>query len=306
MSTTTDVAPPQGHHDVAMSQHEMSLAARDGMDTSQVMRPRTGYPYLDAVCDQPEAVLAFAHRGGAYHPELEGLENSMLAFRHAVELGYTYLETDVHATRDGGLFAFHDAALDRVTEDRGTVATLTSAEVKRALIGGREQIPTMASLLEEFPEVRFNIDIKSDAAVGPLADLVHATCAYDRVCVGSFSQQRVDTFRKLVDGRVATSAGPFEVALYRVLPLARLVDVLARRGAAALQVPLRRKGVTILTRGVVRRAHALGLHVHVWTIDEPQQMHALLDLGVDGLMTDRTDLLREVLIDRGQWMGASR
>lgn len=284
----------------------MSLDLTRAVDTSHVTRPRTGFPYLDAVCDEPEAVLAFAHRGGAYHPDIEGLENSMVAFRHAVELGYTYLETDVHATRDGGLFAFHDAALDRVTEHRGTVADLTATQIGRALIGGREQIPTMASLLEEFPQVRFNIDIKSDAAVAPLADLVKTMAAHERICVGSFSQRRLDTFRRLVGGRVATAAGPLEVALYRAVPLARLVDVLVRRGAAALQVPTRRKGVTILTRGLISRAHARGLHVHVWTVDDPREMHDLLDLGVDGLMTDRTDLLREVLVDRGQWMGAPR
>jgi len=284
----------------------MSSGLTAAVDTSHVTRPRTGYPYLDVVCDQPETVLAFAHRGGAYHPEIEGLENTLVAFRHAVELGYTYLETDVHATRDGALFAFHDAALDRVTEERGTVAELTSAEVSRALIGGREQIPLMSSLLEEFPAVRFNIDIKSDAAVEPLAETVRAAGAHDRICVGSFSQRRIDEFRRLVGGRVATAAGPLEVALFRVLPLARLVDVLARRRAVALQVPRRRKGVTILSPGLIRRAHELGMHVHVWTIDDPTEMHDLLDLGVDGLMTDRTDLLREVLVDRGQWMGATR
>jgi glycerophosphoryl diester phosphodiesterase len=276
------------------------------VDTSHVMRPRTGFPYLDAVCDEPHAVLAFAHRGGAYHPEIEGLENTLVAFRHAVELGYTYLETDVHATRDGVLFAFHDAALDRVTEHRGTVAELTAADVGRALIGGREQIPTMASLFEEFPGVRFNIDIKSDAAVEPLADLVRAVGAHDRICVGSFSQGRIERFRRLAGGQVATAAGPLEVGLFRVLPVARVIDALVRRGAAALQVPHRKKGVTVLTPGLVRRAHALGLHVHVWTIDDPDHMHDLLDLGVDGVMTDRTDVLREVLLDRGQWMGASR
>jgi len=285
---------------------EMSLSRTASVDTSQVTRPRTGYPYLDVICDQPQAVLAFAHRGGAYHPEIEGLENTMVAFRHAVDLGYTYLETDVHATRDGGLFAFHDAALDRVTEERGSVAELTSTEVARALISGREQIPTMASLLEEFPDVRFNIDIKSDAAVEPLARSVRAAGAHDRICVGSFSQRRIDHFRRAVGGRVATAAGPLEVGLFRALPLARLVDVLSRRGAVALQVPRRRKGVTILTRGLIRRAHALGMHVHVWTIDDPREMHELLDLGVDGLMTDRTDLLRDVLVERGQWMGAHR
>lgn len=266
-------------------------------------RPRTGYPFLDAVLEEPGAVLAFAHRGGAYHPEVEGLENSLVAFRHAVDLGYHYLETDVHATRDGTLFAFHDAALDRVTEHRGTVADLTASEVARALIGGREQIPTMAGLLEEFPDVRFNIDIKSDAAVEPLAAMVRATRAEERVLVGSFSPRRITRFRRLVGDRVATAASPVEAALFRLLPTARLVELAARRGAAALQLPHRRKGLPVVTRGLVHRAHALGLHVHVWTIDDPGQMHELLDLGVDGLMTDRTDRLRAVLVERGQWLG---
>ena len=284
----------------------MRRSAKGTVDTSYVTRPRTGFPFLDAVHDHPEAVLAFAHRGGAYHPEIEGLENSLVAFKHAVDLGYTYLETDVHATRDGELFAFHDTALDRVTEHRGAVAELTSADVSRALIGGREQIPTMGSLLEEFPEVRFNIDIKSDAAVVPLAELVRGTGAQDRICVGSFSRRRITEFRRLVGRRVATSASPVEAAAFRLLPAARLVDLAVRRGAAALQLPHRRKGLVVVTRGLIRRAHALGLHVHVWTIDEPDQMHELLDLGVDGLMTDRTDLLREVLLERGQWMGEPR
>lgn len=275
------------------------------MDTSTVNRPRTGYPYLDVVCDRPGAVLAFAHRGGAYHPEIEGLENTLVAFRHAVELGYHYLETDVHASRDGRLFAFHDAALDRVTEHRGSVGDLTSAEIGEALIRGREQIPTMEALLEEFPEARFNIDIKSDTAVEPLAELIRSTGAHARVCVGSFAPRRIDRFRALVGGRVATAAGPGQVGLVRFVPSTAVLSRLARRGASALQVPHRRRGVRILTRGLIRRAHALGLHVHAWVIDDPQEMHDLLDLGVDGLMTDRTDVLREVLLERGQWMEAA-
>ena len=269
-------------------------------------RPRTGFPYLDAVCDAPRGVLAFAHRGGAYHPDIEGLENTLVAFRHAVDLGYRYLETDVHASRDGTLFAFHDAALDRVTEARGAVADLTAAEVARALIGGREQIPTMEALLEELPDTCFNIDLKSEAAVEPLAALVDAMAAHDRVCVGSFSQRRIDRFRRRVGDRVATAGGPVEVGMVRTLPMTRLLGVLVRRGAAVLQVPYRLRGVPVLTRGLLSRAHSLGLHVHAWTIDDPQEMHELLDLGVDGLMTDRTDLLRGVLLDRGQWMGAPR
>ncbi|MGH3371728.1 MAG: glycerophosphodiester phosphodiesterase [Nocardioidaceae bacterium] len=269
-------------------------------------RPRTGFGYLDAACERPDGVLAFAHRGGAYHPEIEGLENTLTAFRHAVELGYRYLETDVHATRDGGLFAFHDTVLDRVTEHRGNLAELTTAELSRALIGGREQIPTMAALFEEFPHTCFNIDLKSDAAVVPLAELVSHTRAEERVCVGSFSQRRIERFRRRVGERVATAAGPLEVLALRLSPTAGAARAVLRHHAPVLQIPVRHAGVRILTPGLLRRAHALGMHVHAWTIDDPQEMRDLLDLGVDGLMTDRTDLLREVLLDRGQWMGAPR
>ena len=262
--------------------------------------PATGYPYLDTVCEQPGSVIAMAHRGGAAHPELPGVENTLHAFGHAVALGYRYLETDVHATADGVLLAFHDHSLDRVTGSSGQIARLRAAEVAAVLVAGEHPVPTMNSLLEAFPECRFNIDIKSEAAVQPLAELVRATRSEDRVCVGSFSQRRLDAFRRASGGRVATSATPAEVAAYRLLPSGWLARALARR-PAALQVPHRQGRLQVVTGALVRRAHAAGVHVHVWTVDEPAEMHHLLDLGVDGLITDRTDLLRDVLVDRGQW-----
>ena len=265
------------------------------------MTPRTGYAYLDEALTHPPGPLAFAHRGGAYHPDLEGLENTMAAFRHAHELGYRYLETDVHATADGVLLAFHDAALDRVCDVRGEIAQLTAAEVAGALVGGRERVPTLADLFDAFPDVRFNIDLKSGAAVPLLASFVAERDAWDRVLVGSFNPGRLRRFRHLTGGRVPTSAHPWEVLAFRALPSGRLADVLTRRRVAALQVPHARRGVRITTPGLVRRAHAAGKHVHVWTIDDPEEMRTLLDRGVDGLMTDRTDILRDVLADRGQW-----
>jgi glycerophosphoryl diester phosphodiesterase len=272
------------------------------VDTSPVTRPHTGLPFLDAGRDQG-AVLAFAHRGGARHPELIGLENSLVAFEHAVKLGYTYLETDVHLTSDGVLLAFHDGVLDRVTGSIGTIATSSYDALTDALIGGREPIPLMPDLLEHFPQARFNIDIKSEAAVVVLADLVERTRAHDRVCVGSFSERRLRIFRSLVTRPVATSYGPVGVGLSRFAPR-RLAALVLRGRGDAFQVPHRLRGFTIVTPAFVARAHAAGRPVHVWTVDDPAQMHELLDLGVDGLMTDRTDVLRDVLIDRGQWMGA--
>jgi len=262
--------------------------------------PATGYPFLDTVCEQAGSVVAMAHRGGAAHPELPGLENTLHAFDHAVSLGYRYLETDVHATADGVLLAFHDRSLDRLTGTPGEIARLRAEEVAQALVAGEHPVPTMASLLEAFPRCRFNIDLKSTAAVQPLADLLRATGSEERVCVGSFSQVRADAFRRASGGRVATAASPAEVVAFRSLPSARLARALARR-PAVLQVPHRHARLTVVTPGLVRRAHAAGLHVHVWTIDSPSEMRQLLDLGVDGLITDRTDVLKQVLLDRGQW-----
>ncbi|WP_139983420.1 glycerophosphodiester phosphodiesterase [Nocardioides litoris] len=261
--------------------------------------PRTGRPYLDEVLEQPGAVLAFAHRGGAYHPEIEGLENTMEAFRHAAALGYRYLETDVHATADGVLMAFHDDVLDRVSDQQGAIAALTHADVRRARIGGREEVPTLARLLDELPGVRFNIDLKSEGAVRPLADLIAARGLWDDVLVGSFSHPRMREFRRLTDGRVATSATPPEVAAF----VAGVPGRGRRADFDALQVPHRRGRLLVTSARLVRRAHAAGKHVHVWTIDTAEEMRELLDRGVDGLFTDRTDVLKDVLTGRDQWLG---
>lgn len=268
--------------------------------TSPTAPPPTGHPYLDTVCEQPGSVIAMAHRGGAAHPELFGVENTLRAFEHAVALGYRYLETDVHVTSDGVLLAFHDHSLDRVTGLPGQIARLRAAEVAAALIAGEHPVPAMATLLEAFPECRFNIDIKSAAAAEPLAELLRSTGREQAVCVGSFSHARIDAFRRASGDRVATAASPPEVVTFRGLPTGGLARTVARR-AAVLQVPHRRGRLTVVTPGLVRRAHAAGLHVHVWTVDKPEEMHELLDLGVDGLISDRTDVLKQVLVERGQW-----
>ncbi|RHW25282.1 glycerophosphodiester phosphodiesterase [Nocardioides immobilis] len=248
-------------------------------------------------------VLAFAHRGGAYHPEIEGLENTLAAFRHAAALGYDYLETDLHVTKDGALLAFHDDVLDRVTDGRGAIRDLTLSEVREARIGGREEIPTFGQLLDAFPDARFNIDIKSAGAAAVLADVIREHDLWDRVLVGSFSPARIREFRRLTDGRVPTAAHVWEVLAFRFLPSARLADRLAGQDFVAFQIPHRRYGVRVVTPRLVRRAHAAVKQVHVWTVDDPDEMQALLDLGVDGIFTDRTDLLKDVLVARGLWEG---
>ena len=236
-----------------------------------------------------------AHRGGAKHPDNVGYENSLHAFQHAVDLGYRYLETDLHATCDGVVVAFHDDKLDRVTDRTGVIAELPWSEVSQAKINGREPIPRLDELLEHFPDIRFNLDIKADNALAPSADLLRAASVIDRVCVSSFSQSRVRRIRKELGPRLCTGYGEWEIALIRFLPVG-----LPSRGAC-LQIPERYGRLRILTPGLIKRAHARGKQVDVWTVDDPATMQRMLDAGVDGLITDRTDLLRDVLIERGQW-----
>ena len=222
----------------------------------------------------------------------------MAGFRRAVDQGYHYLETDVHATSDGRLIAFHDPRLDRVTDRQGVIAKLPWSEVRKARIGGTEQIPLLVELLEEFPNARFNIDAKAGAAVAPLAELLVSTGATDRVCLVSFADRRLTQMRAALGPDVALALGP--QALFRLFRASRLRRPF-RTTAVAAQVPLSYQRVTIVTSEFIATAHAAGLEVHVWTIDEPAEMRRLLALGVDGIMTDRPDLLREVLIERGSW-----
>jgi glycerophosphoryl diester phosphodiesterase len=236
-----------------------------------------------------------AHRGGALHPENLGYENSLRAFEHAVDLGYRYLETDLHATSDGVVIAFHDRLLDRVTDRTGVVAQLPWSEVSKAKINGHEPIPRLDELLEHFPGIKFNLDIKAENGLKPAADVLRAANAIDRVCVSSFSQSRVRRIRNELGPTLCTGYGDWETGLIRFLPIP------LKAAGACLQIPERYGRLRVLTPGLVKRAHALGKQVHAWTIDDPADMNRLLDAGVDGLITDRTDLLRDVLIKRGQW-----
>lgn len=238
--------------------------------------------------------IAFAHRGGA----IDAPENSLEAFGAAIDLGYRYLETDVHVTADGRLVAFHDAELDRVTDRRGAIASLTWDEVAAARIDGRGTIPLFEDLLMTWPDIRINVDPKDDRSVDPLIDVLRRHDAVDRVCVGAFSDRRIDRINDAFGALVCTGLGPRAVARLRLASTGVPVGPIA--GDCA-QVPVRYGRVSIVTERFVREAHDRGIAVHVWTIDDEDEMHRLLDLGVDGIMTDRPTVLRHVLEGRGVW-----
>ncbi len=243
--------------------------------------------------------LAFAHRGGAKTAGNVGIENSLVAFQHAYDLGYRYLETDVRCSADGVVFAVHDEALDRLTGSTTLIHEMTAAQLEGELLDAREPIVRLDALYEHFPEARLNIDVKADDAVGPTCAVVKAHDAVGRTCLTAFSHERLTHIRRLLPG-VATSASTREVVLTRFLPAALLRGP-ARPHGSCLQVPARRGRITVVTPGLVRRAHRLGMQVHVWTVDDASEITRLLDLGVDGIITDRTDVLKDVLVARGQW-----
>jgi glycerophosphoryl diester phosphodiesterase len=243
----------------------------------------TRYPFLDA-----GGPIAFAHRGGS-----PGRENTLAAVRWVVGLGYGYLETDVRVTRDGVAVLLHDRTLDRVADRRGAVADLPWAEVARARIGG-EPVARLEDLLGSFPQLRVNIDVKTPAAIDALVAAVGRTGAVDRVCVGSFSDRSVAAARARLGTRLCTSMGPREV-------LALRTGSLRRPAAACAQVPVRFGPVPVLDRRFLAAAHRRGLPVHAWTVNAPAEMHRLLDLGVDGIMTDDPVALRDVLRERQVW-----
>ncbi|MEU6379727.1 glycerophosphodiester phosphodiesterase [Streptomyces sp. NPDC046909] len=255
------------------------------------MSTRIRHPYLDH-----PGPIAFAHRGGA----ADGLENTLLQFRQAIETGYRYLETDVHATADGKLVAFHDTTLDRVTDGAGRISDLPWSDVRHARVAGKEPVPLFEELLETFPEARWNVDIKAEPALHPLLELIERTNTWDRICVGSFSEARVVRAQRLAGPRLATSYGTRGVLNLRLRSWG--VPAALRRSAVAAQVPEAQNGIQVVDHRFVRTAHAHGLQVHVWTINEPERMHRLLDLGVDGIMTDHIDTLRKVMEDRGVWV----
>lgn len=246
--------------------------------------------------------VALAHRGGSLHPKNLGRENSMHAFQTAAALGYTHLETDVHATSDGVLIAFHDERLERVTDGCGRVDELPYSRLSRARIGGRDAIPLLADLLEAFPSHRFNIDIKAPGAVEPLHAMLSHQRAQHRVCVGSFSSRRLSRFRRLAGPEVATSVSNLGVAWNR---FGGRLSALVNAPGQALQIPVRwpiaGRETTLVGPALIRAAHRAGKQVHVWTVDDEAQMEDLIDLGVDGLVSDNIDGLARVLRRRGLW-----
>lgn len=259
------------------------------------------HPYLDGPYPR-----AYAHRG--WHiDELTGCENTLAGFHRAVEEGFGYLELDVHASADGVVFVHHDQTLDRTTDGTGPLARMSAAELAQVKVGGVHPIPRLEQVLAELPDTRITIELKSDRVVLPMLGVLERADAWHRVCIGGFNERWLAKARAGGGPRLFTSMaygsafGLRSRAWLDALPspLSRLPGSPVRGHMA--QLPHRYGGLSIVDDALVKAAHDSGREVHVWTIDDPDEMRELLDMGVDGLLSDRPDLLRAVLQDRGQW-----
>ncbi len=235
----------------------------------------------------------------------------MEAFSGAVSLGYTHIEVDLRMTADGVVVCLHDATVDRTTDGSGPVEAMTYEELSRLDAGFRHRVPggfphrgrgiavpTLEELVTAFPGLRMVFDLKVDGMARSLTRIIEAHSLHERVMVGSFSDRRLAEVRAVAGSRVMTSTGTG--ATRRWLLSSRLGRKVAGE-ERALQVPLQSRGVRVVDRRLVDLAHDSGLQVHVWTVNHRGHMHDLLDLGVDGLVTDRADILKEVLEERGEW-----
>lgn len=239
--------------------------------------------------------FGFAHRGG----NGTAAENTIGAFTHATSLGYRYLETDVHRTSDGVLVAFHDDELERVAGLPGQISDYSWDRLSQVRLEGDEPIPRLTDLLETFQNARFNIDPKADDAVDPLIEIIRKLDAIDRVCIGSFSDQRISRVRDALGPELCTSPGPTGVV--KVL-IAAVLGVRWKPPYACVQIPTKNRGVPLDSAWLIGRVKKLGLQVHYWTINDEAEMRRLLDNGADALITDEIELLKSVLQSRGQWV----
>ena len=240
------------------------------------------HPYLDV-----PGVAISAHRGGS----IEAPENTIESFEYSIELGSSYIETDVQLSSNGIPYIFHDDDLKRLFGKNIIFNSLHSDEIDELVLFDKYKIPTLESTLQKFPDTFFQIDVKTDEVVLPTMEVIKKTNSTDKVCIASFSSKRLKQVRNLYP-EICLSMGPFEVMK---LLLASFGLYRKKVAGNCLQIPIYQYGIKLVTKRFINYIHSIGLKIHVWTINDEDTMQKLIDLGVDGIITDRPKTLKDLL-----------
>ena len=240
------------------------------------------HPYLDV-----PGVAISAHRGGS----IEAPENTIESFEYSIELGSSYIETDVQLSSNGIPYIFHDDDLKRLFGKNIIFNSLHSDEIDELKLFDKYKIPTLESTLQKFPDTLFQIDVKTDEVVLPTMEVIKKTNSTDKVCIASFSSKRLKQVHKLYP-EICLSMGPFEVMK---MLLASFGLYRNKVPGNCLQIPIYQYGIKLVTKRFINYIHSIGLKIHVWTINDEDTMQKLIDLGVDGIITDRPKALKDLL-----------
>ncbi len=240
------------------------------------------HPYLDV-----PGVAISAHRGGS----IEAPENTIESFEYSIELGSSYIETDVQLSSNGIPYIFHDDDLKRLFGKNIIFNSLHSDQIDELILFDKYKIPTLESTLQKFPDTLFQIDVKTDEVVLPTMEVIKKTNSTDKVCIASFSSKRLKQVHNLYP-EICLSMGPFEVMK---LLLASFGLYRKKVPGNCLQIPIYQYGIKLVTKRFINYIHSIGLKIHVWTINDEDTMQRLIDLGVDGIITDRPKTLKDLL-----------
>ena len=240
------------------------------------------HPYL-----KHQGIAISAHRGGS----IEAPENTLESFEYALELGSEYIETDVQLSADGIPFIFHDDDLLRLLGKNLPFNSLHSEEIDKLRLFESYRIPTLEAALKKFPNALFQIDVKTDEVAIPTMEVIKELDAFDRICIASFSSKRLKLVKEKYP-ETCLSMGPIEVLKLLLSSFGLYKKTIQ---GDCLQIPIYQYGIKLVTKRFVKFVQSLDLKIHVWTINDEVVMQEMINLGVNGIITDKPKLLKEVL-----------
>ena len=239
-------------------------------------------------------IVPIAHRGAS----LVAAENSFESFRKAFDLGYRVIETDIHSSKDGTAYIFHDNTLERLTGESLKISHLKDVDIDSLKVNKSSIIPRLSNVFEEFPEGLFNLDAKTWEATKPIANTIKKMGCSSRVCIGSFNNKRIDAIIRELGVETCHSMGTSNVFKFY---LGAQLGIEQHFTAQCIQLPVKQFGISLVTEKILRHARKLGIKIHFWTINNPKVMQKLLALDVDGIITDDFALLKKIMEEKHTW-----